>query len=128
MFNKKIHEVKNLVHSLFRNGPEGNRNESRTIRVLVAIVIPFVDQRPQIDQAFTATTTNYSNTGTAIATTQPQAPNEAILGFRLSSHMVFFRAEVKHTESMGGGFYRHGYQLTEVVSLKDCPELESLQL
>ena len=122
-------EVKNLVSRLLNNDrPGGQRVDSRTIRVVVGIVIPIADRQPQIGQAFTATTNDFSNTGVAMVINQPQAPDMAILGFHLSGKMVFFRAEAKHTEPMGGGFYQHGYQLFEVVSLNDYPELESLKL
>lgn len=128
-FGRKVHDVKSLVGRLLNDDcPEGRRVDSRIMRVVVGIVIPIADRRPQVGQAFTATTKDFSNTGVAMVIDQPHAPDEAILGFHLSGKMVFFRAEIKHSGSMGGGFYQHGFQLFEVVSLKDYPELQSLSL
>ena len=128
-FERKIHEVKSFVGRLLNNDcPGGRRVDSRTMRVVAGIVIPIADRHPQVGQAFTATTKDFSNTGVAMVINQPLAPDQAILGFHLSGKMVFFRAEAKHTEPMGGGFYQHGFQLFEVVSLTDYPELESLSL
>ncbi len=127
--DKKIQEVKNFVGRLLNNDcPEGRRVDSRTMRVVVGFVIPIVDRKPLVDQAFTATTKDFSNTGVAMVVKQAETPEDAILGFHLSAKMVFFRAEFRHTEAMGGGFYQHGYQLFEVVSLQDYPELEPLKL
>jgi hypothetical protein len=128
-FKRRVHEVKSLVIRLLASGcQEGHRVDSRIMRAVVGVVIPIADRRPQIGQAFTATTKDFSNTGVAMVIKQPHAPDQAILGFHLSGKMVFFRAEVRHTEPMGGGFYQHGFQLFEVVSLEDYPELESLSL
>lgn len=128
-FARKPHDVKNLVGRLLNSGcPEGQRVDNRTMRVMVGIVVPIADRRPQVGQAFTATTKDFSNTGVAMVINRPEAPDEAILGFHLSGAMVFFRAEAKHMQPMGGEFYQHGFQLFEVVSLKDYPELESLSL
>ena len=128
-FGKKVHDVKSLVGRLLNSDcPEGRRVDSRTLQVMVGFVIPIADRRPQVGQAFTATTKDFSNTGVAMVINQPLAPDQAILGFHLSGKMVFFRAEARHAEPMGGGFYQHGFQLFEVVSLKDYPELESLSL
>ena len=127
-FDKKIQEVKGFVGRLLNDRPEGRRVDVRTMRVVAGFVIPIEDRKPRVDRAFTATTKDFSNTGVAMVLKEPTAPEEAILGFHLSAKMVFFRAEFRHTEPMGGGFYQHGYQLFEVVSLKDYPELESLKL
>jgi len=128
-FNSKLHDVKDFIGRLLNSElQDGPRVDSRTTRVLVGMVVPLINQRPQIDQAFTAIATNFSNTGAALAINQPQAPDVAILGFHLLGKTIFFRGKEKHTEPMGGGFYQHGYQLSEVVSMKDYPELESLKL
>lgn len=128
-FGKRIHDVASLVGRLLNSDcPECRRVDSRTMRVMVGIVVPLANRHPQVGEAFTATTKDFSNTGVAMMIHQPQTADQAILGFRLSGAMVFFRAQTKHMEPAGGGFFQYGFQLFEVVSLEDYPELESLSL
>ena len=61
-------------------------------------------------------TKDFSNTGVAIVLEQPLGLEQAILGFRLDGEMTFVRAEAKHLNPMGGGFFQLGFQLLEVVS------------
>ena len=70
-------------------------------------------------------TKEFSNTGVAVVLDEPQALDQAILGFRFEGQMTFLLAEAKHLNPMGGGFYQSGSRLLEVVSPGDYPELES---
>ena len=125
---KKTHEVNAHINRLLSDCPESRRLDCRIKHVLVGMVVPLVDRHPRVDQAFAATTKDFSSRGVGMVFNRPEAPVEAMLGFCIAGNMVFFRAEIKHTEPIGGGFYLHGFELFEVVSLEDCPELESLTL
>jgi hypothetical protein len=103
---------------------EGARVDSRVNLVVVVIVIPLGDGKPQTDQAFTAVTKEFSNSGVAVVLNQPHRLDQAILGFRFEGKMTFLRAQVKHRDPMGGRFHQLGFQMSEVVSLVDYPELE----
>jgi hypothetical protein len=92
------------------------------------MIIPIENRQLQAAQAFTAVTKDFSSTGVAMLLNQPHGLEQAILGFRLNGAMTFFRAESKHLEPIEGGFYQIGFQLFEVVSPKDYPDLESLSL
>ena len=39
--------------------------------------------------------------------------------------MTFLRAQAKHLDPMGGGFYQLGFQLIEIILPGDYPELEA---
>ena len=40
--------------------------------------------------------------------------------------MVFVRAQAKHLNPMGGGFYQMGFRLLEMVSVADYPQLKAV--
>jgi hypothetical protein len=124
----RILELLNETCSGLAIKTEGRRIDSRIRRVVVGMVVPIEERRLQTDRAFTVLTKDFSSAGVAIVVNQPQGPEQAILGFRLEGAMSFFRAESRHMEPMGGGFFQIGYQLFEVVSATDYPELASLSI
>ncbi len=105
---------------------EGPRRDSRVNLVIVALVVPIDKGQAQLPRAFTAVTKEFSNNGVGLVLNEPIDLDWAILGFRLEGQMEFVRAQTKHLDPMGGGFYHLGLQLTEVVSSADYPELKSL--
>jgi hypothetical protein len=105
---------------------EGPRQDSRVNLVVVALIIPMEGGQPQVPQAFTAVTKEFSNNGVGLVLSQPIGLDWAVLGFRLEGKMEFVRAQAKHLDPMGGGFYQIGLHLTEVVSPADYPELKTL--
>jgi hypothetical protein len=125
---KKTQEVHAHINRLLSDCSEGRRLDCRIKHVLVGMVVPIVDRRPVVDQAFAATTKDFSSHGVGMVFQRPEAPPEAMLGFCIAGKMIFFRAEAKHTEPIGGGFFLHGFEMFEVVSLEDYPELESVDL
>lgn len=133
--NPKALAVKNRVLELINETgaglatkTNGRRVDSRVKRVVVGIVVPIDDRRLQVDRAFTVLTKDFSSGGVALVLNEPSGPEQAILGFRLEGAMSFFRAESRHSEPMGGGFYQIGYQLFEVVSARDYPELATVSI
>jgi hypothetical protein len=95
---------------------------------VVVWIIPIENRRPQVDQVFTTVTKEFSSTGVGVVLDQPRGLNEAVLGFRFDGETTFIHAQAKHINPMGGGFYHLGFQLTEIVSAGDFPELQSLNL
>lgn len=133
--NPKALAVKNRILELINETGAGlttktnrRRVDSRVKRVVVGIVVPIEDRRLQIDRAFTVLTKDFSSAGVAIVVNEPKGPEQAILGFRLEGAMSFFRAESRHVGPMGGGFFQIGYQLFEVVSARDYPELATISI
>ena len=133
--NPKALAVKNRVLELINetcggqpNKTNGRRVDSRIRRVVVGIVVPIEDRQLHVDRTFTVLTKDFSSGGVAIVVNAPKGPEQAILGFRLEGAMSFFRAESRHIEPMGGGFFQIGYQLFEVVSARDYPELATVSI
>lgn len=102
---------------------EGPRVDSRVNMVVVVMIIPVEKKQPQLRQAFTAVTKEFSNTGVAVVLDRPHKLTDAILGFRMEGEMVFMRAEAKHLSPMGGGFYQLGFKMLEPITSADCPDL-----
>lgn len=132
---RKDRKVQNFVLKLVNNNCpglkaalEGPRLDRRVNLVVVVTIVPMENDRLQVGGAFTAVTKEFSKTGVAVVLDQPQGPHQAILGFRFEGKMTFIRAQAKHLNPMGGGFYQLGFQLIEIVSPGDYPELESLSL
>ena len=107
---------------------EGSRLDRRVNLVVVVTIVPIENEQLQVGEAFTAVTKEFSRTGVAVVLDRPQGLDLAILGLRFEGKMTFIRAQAKHLNPMGGGFYQLGFQLIEIVSPGDYPELESLSL
>ena len=107
---------------------DGPRLDNRVNLVLVVLIVPVETDRPRASRAFTALTKDFSNTGVAVVFKGPEELDQAILGFRFEGQMTFVRAQAKHRHPMGGGFHQLGFQMLEIVSPNDYPELASLSL
>jgi hypothetical protein len=118
MVNNNCPELKALM--------EGPRNDSRVNLVVVVMVIPLKKGRLFVESAFTAVTKEFSNTGVAVVLDRPRALEQVILGFRFEGEMRFVRAEARHLDPMGGGFSQLGFQMLDVVTVHDHPQLKSM--
>jgi hypothetical protein len=107
---------------------EDTRADSRVNLVTVVVIIPLQDRKLQIQKTFMATTKELSNNGVSVVLDAPRQLDEAILGFQFEGEMTFIRAIAKHDEPIGGSFRQVGFQLLEVVSPSDYPELASMEL
>lgn len=130
---RKEHEVQSFLLKLVNtNCPElralaeGPRLETRVNLTLVVLVIPLTKQRPVIEEMFAAVTKEFSTTGVSLVLSEPRAVDEAILAFRFEGGMKFIRAEAKHLNPMGAGFYQLGLRLLEMVHAADYPVLASV--
>ena len=118
MVNNNCPELKALI--------EGPRADTRANLTVVVLVVPVERGRPQVRRAFFAVTKEFSGTGVGLVVDGPTPVEDAILGFRWEGDMIFVRAEGKHLNPMGGGFYQLGMQMTEVLPKSDYAELTSL--
>jgi hypothetical protein len=127
--------VKRFILKLVNNNCLGmqaslddQRQDNRVNLTMVVMVIPIENERLHIAEGFTAVTKEFSNAGVAVVLDRTETLNEALLGFRFEGEMTFIRAEAKHLNPMGGGFYQLGFQLMEVVPVADYPGLEVLSV
>ncbi len=131
---KKLQSVQNFILKLVNNNCpelkafiEGDRGDKRINLTLVVLIVPLVDGKLQIDDAFYAVTQDLSVAGVGIVLDRQVALNEAIVGFRTEGDVTFVYSKAKHVTPMGGGFLRLGLELTEVISNGDYPGLAALK-
>lgn len=129
--NREI-QVQSFILKLVNNNcPElralrdGPRLEGRAELVVVVAVVPLEKGKLLNQQAFTAITKEFSTTGLSIVLREPKGLEEVILGFRWEGEMTYVRAEAKHLNPMGGGFYQLGCRMIEVVRPDAYPGLET---
>jgi hypothetical protein len=130
----KLQSVQNFVLKLVNNNCpdlkaliEGDRGDKRINLTLVVIVVPLTDGKPRLDEAFYAATQDISVSGVGIVLDRQEALDDAIVGFRNEGDITFLRTKAKHITPMGGGFYRLGLELTEVVANGDYYGLGTLR-
>jgi len=118
LVNNNCPELKALI--------EGPRQDTRVPLTVVVLVVPVENGKPRVEQSFFAVSKEFSCTGVGLVLDHPRALEQTILGFRWQGGMVYLLANARHLSPMGGGFYQLGFELQEVVSPGDYPELESL--
>jgi hypothetical protein len=130
---RKDIRIRNFVLKLLNNNCPGLmlrsgdlRNDKRVNLTVVVMVIPSEKGRLQTDRAFTAVTKEFSVNGTALVFDEVHRIEQAVLGFRFEDEMIFIMAQSKHLDPMGGGYWQCGFQLLEIISAGDYPELKSL--
>jgi hypothetical protein len=107
---------------------EDVRSDNRVSLVIVVAVVPLDGDLVRADKAFSAVTKDFSSTGVAIVLEQPMGFDQVILGFRIGEDMTYVRAEAKHLNPIGGGFFQLGCRLLEVVAAGDYPGLAALRV
>ena len=114
--NNNCSELESLI--------EGPRLEGRVRLCMVVLVIPVDEDKPVVDRTFAAVTKEFSTSGLSLVVDSPRVPAESIIAFRWEREMRFVRAETRHLNPMGAGFYQLGLQLIRMVRLSDFPQLE----
>ncbi len=129
----KIREVHGFVLKVVNNNCpeikaqfEGPRLDYRVNLTVVVVVIPLEGGKPRLGRAFTAVTKEFSAEGVGVVLDEPPHLDHVVLGFRWEGEMVYLRAEAKHVNPLGGGFYQVGLHMTEVLKEGDYPELRGL--
>jgi len=117
--NNNCPELKSLL--------EGPRRDKRVNLTLVVLVVPYVDGKLLINDAFHTVTKEFSATGVGIVLDKQLSLDEVVLGFRWGQEMTYLHAKAKHLSPMGAGFYQLGLELTEVVPNSDYPQLEAFK-
>jgi len=118
LLNNNCSDVKSLI--------EGDRGDQRINLSIVVALIPLENDQPNTDQAHTVVTRDFSSSGVSIILEKPVGFDLAILAFRFDGMMKYFKAEARHLNPMGGGFYSLGFQLLEETYPGDYPALESI--
>ena len=105
---------------------EGPRAERRVNLTMVVLIVPIEKGRLALGRAFTTVTKEFSTAGLGLVLSEPMPLDEIVVGFRWEGDMTFVRAKARHMNPLGGGFQHLGLQLTEMASIRQFPELESM--
>lgn len=105
---------------------DGPRLEQRVNLSIPVIVVPFINGRPEPDQAMSVVTRDFSTSGCSIVVDHPHVPKEAVLIFKSQGKVVCIRGKSKHLDPMGGGFFSCGFKLYTLLDTSDYPALERL--
>jgi hypothetical protein len=122
-------EILNLVNN---NCPslqamaDGPRKEQRVNLTIPVMLVPIQGGQLVPLETLTVVTREFSCGGLSVVVDHPSVPKEAVVIFRAGSKVSFIRAELKHIDPMGAGFYQCGFQLLEVLVNSDWPTLQDL--
>ncbi len=89
-------------------------------------VVPVADDRPYVDAAFAALTSDIGRNGLGVLADRPSTTEEVVVVFPSDPVPTFLRVTVQACTSLGAGFYRLGAEATELIMLEDFPELEKV--
>lgn len=130
---RREQEVQGFVSKLVNNHCpelqaliEGPRKDIRLPLTVIVLVTPLEGRRLRMEKTFAAPTKEFSSTGVSLVLPEPRAVDEVILAFRNEFDMKYIRAQSRHLDPMGAGYYQLGLQMTEVVVAGDYPGLASL--
>jgi len=129
---KRLCEVRGFVRQLVDltspNLPplEGEaRTENRSNRALPALLVPWENGQPVVDESTYAITKDFSDRGLSLVLQQPFKSVLVVVGLWLESPR-FALAEVRQNVPLGGGFWQIGVELTELLDSAESPQVQGL--
>jgi len=121
-----LHLLNNHCPDLAWPDHEEVRGERRANLLLVVMVVPIRNGKPNVQGAFATVTKEFATTGVSLVLNEPRLLEEVYLVFRSGGRVTCVRALAKHMSPLGGGFFQLGMEITEVVPEGDLPELLAL--
>jgi len=98
---------------------ERDRAENRSTRVIPALLWPWRDNAPVMDQHSFVLTKDFASEGVGLVLNEPFRDSEALLGFWLGEEIMdepwFFLGTTQHLRKFGGGYWTLGLHLTEIA-------------
>jgi hypothetical protein len=129
---KKLNEIRGFIRQLVdltspNLPPLGgdSRAESRSNRALPALLVPWENRRPVVDESTYALTRNLSDHGLALVLQQPFRSDQVVVGLWLQRPR-FALGGVRQNAPLGGGFWQLGVELTELLDPAELPQMEPL--
>lgn len=98
------------------------RTQSRNVRCVPALVVPWHDDEPQANLASFAITHDFSDQGVCLLVQEAPASETLLCGFFDQSPM-FLLGEVRRCIPFGGGYSQVGVEFHELVPASDLPTL-----
>lgn len=103
------------------------RIEQRANRSLPVLVIPMVEEKPDVSLTSFGVTKNLSSTGVAVLTQRPVTSDTVVVGlWNDEEYCDFIRAEVRYRKRVEGGYWQLGLLLHEIIPRGDYHDLSLL--
>lgn len=102
------------------------RTEERLSRALPALVIPWGENGPAVDQAVFVVTKNLSVTGGALISQNALETEELLVGLWNGAECRFVKGSVRYHERIEGGFWQVGVEMVRIVEPGEFPVLKRL--
>jgi hypothetical protein len=129
---ERLNEIRSLLRQLADltspNLPplEGEfRSENRSNRALPALLAPWEEGGPVVDECTYALTKDLSDRGVALVLHQPFKAPQVVVGLWLEFPR-FALGDVRQNVPLGGGFWQLGVEIVDVLEPGHYPEVESL--
>lgn len=120
ILNNNCSEVNNLA--------VGPRTEDRVNLTRAVRIVPYVDGRLVMDDAFATVTKELSTNGISVVLKYPVGYDEAVVGINWEGTMTFIHAHVRHQDPLGAGLWHLGLEFDEVFPADKYPELWELRI
>lgn len=104
------------------------RDESRTRLALRVALVPLKDEKPDFQHVDYVTSLDASSSGIGVISAFPLRSENALLAFRIDDQLRVFSAKQTHCHGSAGNIYLSGFELTELLSDQDFPEIEKLDV
>jgi len=101
------------------------RAQIRSNRALPALLAPWEQAQPLVDESTYALTKDVSDRGLSLVLGQPFKSFEVVVGLWVDSPR-FMLGEIRQNVPLGGGFWQIGVELTALLDSAEHPQIESL--
>ena len=122
---QRIRRILDLTVEMTVGEDEPRRRSRRYTRFLPALLAPWDDGHPIVDDVCFALTRNISDAGIGLILPKPFDSAELCLGLMIvegsTGEPCFFLGTGKHLSPLGGGYWSLGVNLTDCAS-ETCPE------
>jgi hypothetical protein len=129
---KRMYEIRTFVRQFVdltspNMPPRGGecRAEDRSNRAIPALLAPWEDGRPVVDESTYALTKDFSDRGLSLVLHQPFKSLQVVVGLWLESGR-FALGDVRQNVPLGGGFWQLGVELVDLLDPAEFPEVQSL--
>jgi hypothetical protein len=106
---------------------QDQRGEGRAHLGVGIWVIPWTDDGPDVDGAFTALANDISSRGVGLIATRPIAHEEVLLRLSTDSETRFVRTKIRYCTSLGCGWLLFGMEVVELLEPDTLPTLLSFE-
>lgn len=129
-------EMEESIHNVLREIAENTESQflpdegdprwhQRSNRSLPALLVPWENGGPMVQDATYALTKDFSSQGLALILPHPFRVEAVLIGLHLDTPL-FALGQIRHNAALGGGFWQLGIQIYELIEVDSHPHLPTL--